>query len=149
MKPRFSDVPIENGYWDEIEYLAKCSIVHGKGDGRFAPRETLTKTHVARMVARALKLEDKYPATYSFTHQFADVPKNHSAYLDIMRVTEAGIFDETASFNGSNGFTRGEMAVVLTRAFDIKGSTIEPKTFSDVQPSTVGQEMYDAIRTSS
>lgn len=146
VKPRFSDVKIETSYWDEIEYLAKKGIIKGKTSTTFDPKGTLTKSQVASMISRALNLDKKYPANYKFSHKFSDLSTSHWAYRDIMMATEYGIFNKTAKFS-DNAFTRGEMAVVLNRAFDIKGSTVAPKNFSDVTVSSVGSEMYNAVRT--
>ena len=52
---RFSDVPKSHPQYENIENLAKLSIVQGYPDGTFKPNESITRAHVCKIVDLAMQ----------------------------------------------------------------------------------------------
>lgn len=116
----------------EIDYLVEQDIVRGYSNTLFKPNEKVTKAQVAVMLTRALGLNTiniKNP-------NFQDVTTAHKYYKEIAAVQNAGIFNAVNKFHPDAMITRGQMAIVLHRAFQLKGS--DPYYFSDVTEQTPG-----------
>lgn len=121
----FSDVPESHIYYDVITDMTEKGIINGYSDNTFKPRNEVTRAQVAAMLNRSLKLEIKRGE-----FQFEDVKVTNPYYADIQAVYQAGIFDGTnGKFNPYDSLTRGQMAKVLTLAFELKETS--DKQFSD------------------
>lgn len=121
----FSDVPESHIYYDVITDMTEKGIINGYSDNTFKPRNEVTRAQVAAMLNRSLKLEIKRGE-----YQFEDVKVTNPYYADIQAVYQAGIFDGTnGKFNPYDSLTRGQMAKVLTLAFELKETS--DKQFSD------------------
>ncbi|MGM7683280.1 S-layer homology domain-containing protein [Cytobacillus sp. Hm23] len=122
----FSD--ITQGYWasEEITFLTSKGIIKGYNNGGFGPKDNVTRAQAAIMVARALELN-----TDNITDpKLSDVNDEHSAYKEIAAVIDQGIFDRVDSFYPNEPLTRGEMAKILVRSYELKGNYGE--YFTDV-----------------
>lgn len=115
---RFIDVP-EN-YWAkmEIEYLVDTEIIKGYSDGTFKPERLVTRLQAAIMVVRALQLD----TTNRPDPGFLDMKKGQYGYEYVAAVTDSSIFSFKGKFNPNQTLTRGEMAGILVKAFEVKGS---------------------------
>ena len=49
---RFSDVPEDHPFFDDIEELAQDGVVHGYQDGTYRPEEPMTRAQVASLINR-------------------------------------------------------------------------------------------------
>ncbi|WP_053103723.1 5'-nucleotidase C-terminal domain-containing protein [Bacillus sp. FJAT-27916] len=80
---------------------------------------SITRADAASLMARALKLDKKKAPNAGFT----DVPK--SSQKAINSLAYAGILEgkNGKKFGSNNLLTRGELAVWIAKAFDLKGST--------------------------
>ncbi|MFS1517132.1 S-layer homology domain-containing protein [Bacillus sp. SCS-151] len=115
----FSDVPEDNWAKTEIEYLASKGIINGYPDGNFLPYNNLTRAHAAVLLDRALNLD-----TSNITNpNFKDVSTDHQYYKTIAAVANAGIVKgkEDGTFDPEGTLTRGQMAAILQRAYDLAG----------------------------
>ncbi|MDX8365294.1 S-layer homology domain-containing protein [Cytobacillus sp. IB215665] len=122
----FSD--ITQGYWasEEITFLTSKGIIKGYNNGEFGPKDNVTRAQAAIMVARALELN-----TDNITDpKLSDVNDEHSAYKEIAAVIDQGIFDRVGSYYPNEPLTRGEMAKILVRSYELKGNYGE--YFTDV-----------------
>ncbi|WP_155593987.1 S-layer homology domain-containing protein [Lysinibacillus cavernae] len=127
----FKDL-VDDTLTTEIDYLVEQGIVKGYSNNLFMPNETITKAQVAVLLTRALGLN-----TINVQNpNYQDVSTANKYYKEISAVQNKGIFDTTHKFNPDAPFTRGEMAIVLQRAFQLKGS--DPYYFSDVTEQTPG-----------
>lgn len=136
---KFSDVPASYKFYPEIKYLTDRNIITGYTDGTFRPSNSLKRVDAALLLVRSLGLDAKNPPDV----QFADVPKTYRYYNEVAAVAGAKIMNGKSGnkFDLNAPLTRAEMAVILERAFELKGSTnVE---FKDVKPGSFG---YDAIK---
>ncbi|MFJ7699199.1 S-layer homology domain-containing protein [Lysinibacillus fusiformis] len=116
----------------EIYYLVEHDIVKGYSNQLFKPNDYVTKAQVAVMLTRALGLN-----TINIENpDYQDVTPAHQYYKEIAAVQNKGIFDAAHKFYPDAPLTRGEMAIVLNRAFQLKGS--DPYYFTDVTEQTSG-----------
>ena len=99
----------ERGY---IEAAAKHGIIHGVGDGRFAPVDAISRAAVATLLSRFYRL------TEETTTPFPDVPTGHWAERHIRRAALAGLILGYGQgfFRPDATITRAEAAAVVARA---------------------------------
>jgi len=75
----FPDVPAGSEYYEAVTYLAGEDVVSGYSDGRFGPRELVTRQQFAKMIVRAIG----YPVFTSDICPFGDVPTSFPGhYVD-------------------------------------------------------------------
>jgi sugar lactone lactonase YvrE len=129
----FSDVSVE--YWarEEIHFLYENMIIKGYEDGTFKPTNTVTRAQAAIMLSRALDLN----AEKVENPNFEDVREDFYAYDEIASVYAEGIMlGNDGKFKPNTPLTRGQMAVILTRAFDLlnkpQTNVISEGAFTDV-----------------
>ncbi|MBQ3426073.1 MAG: S-layer homology domain-containing protein [Clostridia bacterium] len=129
----FKDITEAAWARDEINGLAKAGIINGKTDTLFAPNDTITRAEFAKMLMGTLGLASNAYTTSSFRDVSTDAwyfEAVESAYnLGIITGVGEGIFAPNALI------TRQDMAVMVERAIDVAGKTIEEtaeaKTFAD------------------
>ncbi|WEG19235.1 S-layer homology domain-containing protein (plasmid) [Alkalihalophilus pseudofirmus] len=123
---KFPDVA--NSHWgiNEITYLSEKGIINGYPDGRFGPTDNVTRGDAAIMIAGALGLEltgSKAP--------FNDVPQTYYAHDAISAVAAEGIIGGyRGNYSPRDPLTRGQMAAILQRAFNLSGTW--DREFKDV-----------------
>ncbi|WP_404404980.1 NlpC/P60 family protein [Jeotgalibacillus malaysiensis] len=127
---------ITKDFWahDEIAYLKQQGIMYGKNGGSyFLPYEHPTRAEVASYIAEALGLQRVNTAT-----PFKDVPSDYWARGAINAVNEAGIImgDQNGNYRPTEKLSREHMALIFTRAFDLKAAS------SEVQFTDVSSEYY-------
>jgi hypothetical protein len=133
--PRFSDVPLTHGFYDEIEWLASSGIGGGFPDGTFRPAIAVSRQAMAAFLYRmAGSPAFVPPATPSFT----DVPTSHGFFLEIEWLADSGIgggFPD-GRFRPTLAVSRQAMGAFLYRMAD-SPVFVPPVTpsFSDV-PTT-------------
>jgi N-acetylmuramoyl-L-alanine amidase len=131
------DIPEK--YSSEINYLMDLQVVTGYPDGTFRPDYQVTREEAATMIGRALKLDGTPRST-----SFSDVKADSYASGYIQSAVEKNIITGYAdgTFKPQEKITRGEMAYLLNRAFQLtKTSNV---FFSDVPKSG---SLYKAINT--
>lgn len=133
----FTDVSSKNVYYDIIHSMRDQGIIHGYEDGSFKPSETLSRKHAAALINRAVDL----PKTTTFVKP-KDLSVGNPNFNDIKALMEAGLLktNSKGNINLNEPLTRGEMAKILTVAFDLKVKA--DYTFSDV----VGSEYEEYVK---
>lgn len=121
-KVSFSDIAsVEAWAGREIQVVAAKGAIEGKAAGRFAPQDKVTRAEFAKMLIRALDLDNG-----SATESFDDVKASdwHAPYvaaaanLKIINGRSASKFDPNATI------TRAEMATMIARALKVsQGAT--------------------------
>jgi hypothetical protein len=128
IEPSFRDIP--NDFWakDAIQSLVDRQIITGYSDGSFQPNQTLTRAHAAVLLARALNIQPLENSSLSFK----DVPRDHPYYNIIAAIVNKGIMTGKKNnvFGPNETLTRAQMAVILTRAYQLSGTS--EKDFDDV-----------------
>ncbi|MGM9926932.1 MAG: N-acetylmuramoyl-L-alanine amidase [Bacillus sp. (in: firmicutes)] len=111
----FKDISSSYRAYDEIMYLAQGEIVTGDTAGRFNPNLKVTRAEAVAMIGRALGLSSTQTAT-----NFKDVGANNFASGYIKAAVAKGIVSGygDGTFRPNNYVTRGEMAVLISKAFN-------------------------------
>ncbi|WP_240377954.1 S-layer homology domain-containing protein [Bacillus piscicola] len=129
-EPGFTDV--SKGFWadEAIFYLSEQGIISGYPDGAFRPNQSITRHQVAGMIAKALDLDLGNRPNPGFT----DVNTNSTNYRSIAAVADEGIIrGSNGAFRPGETVTRGQMAAILARAFDL--DRVRGQYFTDIDPS--------------
>lgn len=126
----FTDV--SDRYKEAVDYLVKEYITKGISETKFGTDLSIKRVDAAVMIAKALELDTSNAPDSGFT----DVPARAKAQVDALK--EQGIINgKTAtSFGSDQDITRGEMALILARAYQLSGDTSK-LTFTDVAPRYV------------
>ncbi|RSL30309.1 S-layer homology domain-containing protein [Salibacterium salarium] len=114
----FSD--IDSDFWAnaEISYLEENNIIGGYSNGEFRPGNEVTRSQAAIMIAESLDLDTSNRPDPAFE----DVDESYHAYDTIAAVADEGIINgDDGQFEPNEPLTRGQMAAVLTRAYDLSG----------------------------
>lgn len=133
----FKDMNENSFGYHEVTSLQSRGFINGYLDGSFKPGNEISRAHVAVLLSRILKLETENVVD----PEFKDVHASHPYYNQIAAVKKAGIFlgDTNGNFRPSETITRGAVAAVLVRAFDLEGEATT--TFTDIASSGFQQEV--------
>jgi hypothetical protein len=136
----FPDVGDNHWAKDEISFLKEEGVIQGHKDGTFRPNDPVTRAQTADMLVDAFDLDtgNSPPAGYP------DVKEGDYAYEEILAVTEEGWMQGYGTnFGPRDALKRGQMAAVLTRAFELE--MLGPHHyFTDVSDDNY---YFDYIRT--
>lgn len=123
----------------EINYLMQKRVINGYPDGTFRPAQAVTRAEAAIMLGKALNL-----SSWKRTTKFKDVASNSFASGYIASATDKGIITgyKDGTFRPSEPITRGQMALLLQRAFKLTEKS--EIYFKDIPASS---SEYDAINT--
>jgi len=119
--------------------MVEKKIISGLGDGRFGPDLPGRRSELAVMLVKALNLP-----TDGVTANFTDVPNTHWAYPYIAAAQNAGIISgfPGGEFRPNDYVTRGQMAVMLARAYSLKRTN----TVGDFKDTPKEYWAYDSIQ---
>lgn len=111
----FKDINSEHRAYKEIAYLAEGEIVGGDTKGYYNPSQHVTRAEAAAMIGRALNLDGTQRKT-----SFKDVSSSNFASGYIQSAVDQKILSgySDGTFKPYDKITRGEMAVMISKAFD-------------------------------
>ena len=114
-------------------------VINGYPDGTFRPAQAVTRAEAAIMLGKALNLSGSKRTT-----KFKDVAKDSVASGYIASATSKGIINgyNDGTFRPNDPITRGQMALLLQRAFKLTDKS--EIYFKDIPASS---SEYDAINT--
>ncbi|KGE18335.1 S-layer homology domain-containing protein [Paenibacillus wynnii] len=122
----------------QIQVVAAKGAIEGVGQGKFAPKSNVTRAEFAKMLIRALNLENN-----SATQSFTDVSSSawYAPYVAV--AAEKGIITgrSASQFDPNATITRAEMATMISRAL----KSINPSLTSD---ATAISKFSDAAKIS-
>lgn len=124
----FSDVRKDHWAYDSIQFVSNLNIVNGYQDGTYHPNEFITRAQAAKVLAKALKLD----LSTEYSPKFIDVSIKHSAYKQIAKLTELGIFQNNKLFHPNDYLSRGQLSKILAKGFKIEVDNVNKQKFSDV-----------------
>lgn len=126
-KLNFKDVNETNEYYEFIKTLKALGVVSGYDDQTFRPNDTITRGHMAVMIARALNLQAKG------TSPFTDVPEGSSYATAVTALYEAGISKgiSATEFGVTNKVTRGQLATFIFNALDTLSAISQPSSLTE------------------
>ncbi|ATO37803.1 N-acetylmuramoyl-L-alanine amidase [Geobacillus thermodenitrificans] len=118
--PYFHDVGTTHRAKNEIYYLAEGGIVLGSVSGYFYPSKHVTRAEAAAIIGRTLNFDGKQRDT-----RFKDVGKGNFASGYIQEAAERNIISgyKDGTFRPNQLVTRGEMALLINRAYSLGGTT--------------------------
>ncbi len=110
----FKDIPTSHRAYKEIIYLGTADFVTGDTKGYFQPNRHVTRAEAVAMLGRAIGLDGTKSST-----NFKDVGSNNFASGYIKAAAAKGIVagNSDGSFKPDQKINRGEMAVMISRAF--------------------------------
>jgi endonuclease YncB( thermonuclease family) len=121
----FTDVLPGGAHTEAIEAMAAAGVISGYPDGTFRPSNDVSRGQMASLLYRAL---DFPPGTQSFVDTAGTTHQTAIAALASAGVV-TGYLDGT--FRPGNPISRGQMATMIARAFDLP-PTAGSSRFSDV-----------------
>lgn len=125
---------------EEILYLWNRGLINGVTKTDFGSSQAVTREQAAALIGRAVGLDKTLRKT-----DFADVdPKRYSSGY-IQSAVEKGIItgNSDGTFRPYDTMTRGEMAFLLSRAFNYKNSG--NVFFTDIKVDTTASSLYTAV----
>ena len=121
------------GHWakDDIQEMYDRGYVTGIGENQFAPDLAITRGQFAAIITRMLKLPKA-----SYEGIFNDVAENSWYAIPIEAAARAGILNGVGNgaFDPDRAITRGQMAKILTNAYQYAGgpsTDLKDITFTD------------------
>jgi Phosphodiester glycosidase/S-layer homology domain len=140
VEPEFTDLDKAPWARNSILTLTSQSIISGYPNGKFGPNDKITRLQAATMISKQMGLDTRNVTNPGFT----DVTPNTYGYGTIAAVAKIGAITgfPDGRFGPDETLSRGEMASIIERAYDLKGTTT--KSFSDVKP---GYWAYKSIQT--
>lgn len=126
--PVYKDVPDSYRFKAEFDFLAKQGILAPDAAADFRVEEEITRIEAAAFLAAALKLDvENRPVPV-----FSDVSPDDPNFPLIAAIVDEKIMLGTleGEFRPNDKLTRAQMAVILVKAFGLKGTS--STTFKDV-----------------
>lgn len=115
---RFDDI---TGHWakNDIEAMTALGIVSGVTATTFEPDRSVTRAEFATLIVKTLKING------GTAEEFADVLSGEWYYTFVHAAASAGlIVGYDGYFRPDDPITREEMAVILARAYALRGGTL-------------------------
>lgn len=123
--------PDVNYFKEEIYFLKDQGIVSGYSNGKFGANDPIKRLQAIQMILKELGVDTSNAPNPGFI----DVPPGSYGYKEIAKAAELGIVSgkPDGRFDPNGVLTRGQMAVILVNAYDLRGTT--PSEFKDVKES--------------
>lgn len=140
----FSDVSPR--FLEEVEYLANRGIIKGYSNGQFGASDKVTRAQAVGMIMR----EGRIMSVNSPDPGFTDMSGTSGFYKAVSEAVKLGIIQGKVAKDGSKYFdpngslTRSEMAMILTRAYQIPTDRRDIG-FKDVPDSLISKAQINAI----
>jgi hypothetical protein len=117
---RFNDVPPSNPFYNFIDRMAVLNITVGCGANTYCPSDPIPHEQMAAFVIRAIGMTSPPPPQMQ---RFNDVTSANGFYAFIDQMAERNIWTgcqvSPALYCPSSVVTRGQMAAILVRAFNL------------------------------
>ncbi|RLQ84888.1 N-acetylmuramoyl-L-alanine amidase [Planomicrobium sp. Y74] len=125
---------------EQILYLYEKGLIHGISATEFGMRHSVTREQAVTMIGRALGFDGTERST-----KFTDVSSSRYSSGYIQSAVDQGIVSgyPDGSFKPQQPMTRGEMAYVLSKAFNL--SKTSSVFFTDIQVNHDEKSLYSAI----
>jgi hypothetical protein len=129
-KVSFKDIEsVQSWAGRQIQVIAAKGAVEGKSEGMFAPKDLITRAEFAKMLIRALNLEDS-----SATSMFTDVNTTDWSAPYVAAAAKLGIIQgrSTYLFSPKDTITRAEMATMIARALKVTHNLQDVKNADEI-----------------
>jgi trimeric autotransporter adhesin len=132
----YDDVKPGAWYEEAINYVTEMGHMEGTGKG-FEPGSDMTRAQAAQLFANILGLDGT-----GLEVDFTDVKEGAWYYEAIAAVKEHGVMNGSgAKFNPGATLTRGEMAAIIVRAYDLSGHEGREHSFTDIEGNQFATEI--------
>ncbi|VDG96964.1 Endo-beta-mannanase [Lysinibacillus sphaericus] len=121
----FTDVPAS--YKDAVDYVVSNNISVGLSATQYGVNQQIKRVDAAAMIATAAGLTNQDALTSGFT----DVPARAATAVNSLKAAGVVSGKSTTTFGAQDNITRGEVAIMLTKAFDLKAGN-KKNSFTDV-----------------
>ncbi|WJY26465.1 S8 family peptidase [Sporosarcina trichiuri] len=134
----YKDVSGLKWYAPQIAYLADKQMIYGFNDNTFRPDKKITRAEAVAIMGRAAGLNGEKRQT-----KFRDVSPNSFASGYVQSALETGLLSgfPDGTFRPNQAVSRGEMALLLQKAFKLQADTSLKSPFKDMTPNVAS---YDA-----
>jgi hypothetical protein len=125
---------------DKIEDLAKKGILKGKEDGKFKPKDIITRAEFCEMIVNTYGLKDD-----TATVAFSDVKPGDWFYKSVAIALKSGIIEGYSStkFAPQKTISRQEMAAMVSRALINVKHVAVPENINEYLKFTDSSKIYD------
>ncbi|MDW0108686.1 S8 family peptidase [Sporosarcina aquimarina] len=139
---KYKDVNGLKWYAPQIAYLAEKKWINGFNGNVFKPEQKITRAEAVAIMGRASGLNGEKRNT-----KFPDVSRNNFASGYIQSALDKGLLGgfPDGTFRPDQPVTRGEMALLLQRAFEIPYDAKQKSPFPDVTPNVSSYEAALAL----
>lgn len=120
----FTDVNVEDWFYDDVMVLAEADIVNGYGDGTFGPNDPVTRAQAAKIVANGFNLDD---ATWGDApwRDFVDGENLFDEALSLYAYAVMNGYPD-GTFGPENNLNRAEAAGIIARALTANTIRVDP-----------------------
>jgi N-acetylmuramoyl-L-alanine amidase len=134
----FTDIGTTHRAKDEVYFLAIGNIVNGS-NGYFYPDRKVTRAEAAAMIGRSIQLDGTKTTTI-----FEDVGSSNFASGYIQSAVKEGIISgyNDGTFRPAAPVTRGEMALLISRAFEFNATSVSSAS-TELMQRGIAQGMAD------
>lgn len=132
----YDDVKPGAWYEEAINYVTEMEYMQGTGKG-FEPGSDMTRAQAAQLFANILGLDGT-----DLEVDFTDVKEGAWYYEAIAAVKEHGVMNGSgAKFNPNATLTRGEMAAIIVRAYELSEHEGREHSFTDIEGNQFATEI--------
>jgi trimeric autotransporter adhesin len=132
----YDDVKPGAWYEEAINYVTEMGHMEGTGKG-FEPGSDMTRAQAAQLFANILGLDGT-----GLEVDFTDVIEGAWYYEAIAAVKEHGVMNGSgAKFNPGATLTRGEMAAIIVRAYELGDHEGREHSFTDIEGNQFATEI--------
>lgn len=138
--PVFTDMNNSQRFAGSIGFLTSKGQLKGFPGGTIRPYENITRAEAAAIIGRALGYPEKATAV-----AFKDVSPTSFAGGYIQALKEAEVLSgfKDGTFKPDQKVTRGEMAILISKAFKLKSDNVN--RFTDSHPSMASYSAINAL----
>lgn len=133
----FTDVAPK--YKDAVDYLVANNITQGTSDTLFGTHDNIKRGDLAIWLAKALKLDTTGAAASGFEDTKGT---RYDAYVSVLKAKGFISGKSATEFAPNATVTRGEMAIMLSNAYDLKSDTATKFTDAVGNYKTAIQGLY-------
>ena len=127
--PGFTDVSTSHPYYAHIAALVEAGVIKGYSDKSFKPNGNLTRAHIAQMLVKGFKLEEKKVANLPFTD--VNDQQDFSKYIHTLYANKITSGKSATTYEPYSIVTRGQLASFAYRTEAVIKAPVTP-------PSTGG-----------
>ncbi len=138
----FNDLDTVSWAKDAITYLAARGIVSGRGNGEYAPNDGVTREEMVKLIVTAFSNGNSGAAC-----DFADVSADRWSYPYIATAFNLGLINgvDDINFDPAGGITRESLAVILYRAYNLAGKSVDAGNASFTDNGKIAGYAKDAV----